>query len=110
MAQVAPTLSFREYLDFVKNNHPLVTQANNKAAEGMAQLLEARGAFDPKINFENDQKTFDNTEYFNSSNGSVSIPTWYGVSLKAGFSQNEGVFINPEEQLPENGLYHPFCT
>ncbi|MEN8666734.1 MAG: TolC family protein [Flavobacteriaceae bacterium] len=105
MAQVAPTLSFREYLDFVKNNHPLVTQANNKAAEGMAQLLEARGAFDPKINFENDQKTFDNKEYFNSSNGSVSIPTWYGVSLKAGFSQNEGVFINPEEQLPENGLY-----
>ncbi|MCW1953093.1 MAG: TolC family protein [Flavobacteriia bacterium] len=104
-AQSQVSLSFKEFVDYVQNNHPLATKADNRAATGLAQLLEARGAFDPKINLENDQKTFDNKEYFNSSNGALTIPTWYGVSLKAGYSQNEGVFINPEEQLPENGLY-----
>mgnify|MGYP000386228139 CR=1 FL=1 len=104
-AQTQPLLGFKEYVTYVKDNHPLATQADNRAATGLAQLLEARGAFDPIIALENDQKTFDNKEYFNSSNGSLTIPTWYGVSLKAGYSQNEGVFINPEEQLPENGLY-----
>jgi outer membrane protein TolC len=104
-AQEFPSLSYYEYLEYVKKNHPLVYQANNRAASGIANATMARGDFDPKLSFENNQKTFDGKEYFNQSNGSVSIPTWYGISLKGSYSQNEGVFLNPEEVLPANGLY-----
>jgi len=104
-AQEFPSLSYSEYLEYVKENHPLVYQANNRAASGIANATIAKGAFDPSVSFENDQKTFDGREYFNQSNGSVTIPTWYGISLKGNYSQNEGIFLNPEEMLPINGLY-----
>jgi outer membrane protein TolC len=37
-------------------------------------------------------------------NSSFKIPTWYGVEIKAGFDSNEGIFLNPENNVPTNGL------
>jgi hypothetical protein len=30
-----------------------------------------------------------------SLNSSFKIPTWYGIEIKAGFDNNEGVYLNP---------------
>ncbi|MDZ4148864.1 MAG: TolC family protein [Flavobacteriaceae bacterium] len=103
--KIDEVLSFQEYLGFVKKHHPIVRQAELQLSAGEANLLKARGGFDPKIEIDYDQKRFKNQEYYELLNTTFKIPTWYGVELKAGFEQNDGVFLNPENNVPEIGLY-----
>lgn len=98
-------LPFAEYMGYVKAYHPLVKQANLQLSEGQAKLMKARGAFDPKLEVDYARKKFKDTEYFDKLNATFKIPTWYGVELKANFEENEGAFLNPEANLPEDGLY-----
>lgn len=99
------TLTLQEYLGFVKQYHPIVKQANLIVNAGEAKLLKSRGAFDPKIEVDYDQKKFKNTEYFDKLNATFKVPTWYGLEFKANFEQNEGAFLNPEANVPADGLY-----
>ncbi|MBR9846940.1 MAG: TolC family protein [Algicola sp.] len=98
-------LSFSEYLGYVKKFHPVAKQAELTIQIGQANLMKARGGFDPKVEVDHSRKTFKNTEYYDQLNATFKIPTWYGIELKANFEQNEGVFLNPEAFLPEDGLY-----
>ncbi len=98
-------LTLSEYLGYVKSYHPLVKQANLLITESEAKLLKSRGAFDPKFEVDYDRKQFKDSEYFDKLNSTFKIPTWYGVELKANFENNEGLFLNPEANLPEDGLY-----
>ena len=98
-------MTLSEYLGYVKNYHPIVKQANLIINNSEAKLLKARGAFDPKIEVDFDKKLFKEKEYYNKLNGAFKIPTWYGVEFKANFEQNEGVFLNPENNVPLDGLY-----
>lgn len=100
----AKELSFEEYLGFVKKFHPLVKTANLEISRAQANLMVSRGAFDPKIEIDYSKKEFKNTEYYSILNSSFKIPTWYGIELKAGFDNNEGVFLNPENTVPNQGL------
>lgn len=96
--------TFNEYLGYVKKYHPLVKQAHLKLNEAQAILMEARGAFDPKLEAKYDEKQFKDKNYYSIFNGSFKIPTWYGIEIKAAFDNNEGIYINPENTLPNNGL------
>ena len=98
-------LSLEEYLGWVKQYHPVAKQADLKITEVQAMLLKARGAFDPKIEINWNQKEFGEKEYYNILNSSLKIPTWFGVELKGAFERNSGVFLNPQNSVPENGLY-----
>jgi outer membrane protein TolC len=104
--QEIDVLPFSEYLGYVKKYHPIVKQANLVISESEAQLLKARGAFDPKLEVDYDSKKFKNTAYFNKLNTTFKIPTWYGVALKGNFEQNSGAFLNPEAKVPIEGLYN----
>lgn len=97
-------LSFDEYLGYVKKFHPRVKSADLNLNEGQAQLLLARGAFDPKIEVDFNQKQFAGKEYYSLLNSSFKIPTWYGVEVKAAFDNSEGIYINPENVTPRAGL------
>lgn len=97
-------LSFNEYLGFVKKYHPLVKQANLKINEAQANLMQARGAFDPKIEVDFNEKQFKDSQYYSILNSSFKIPTWYGIELKAGFNNAEGIYLNPENTVPNSGL------
>ncbi|MFG6687393.1 TolC family protein [Mariniflexile sp. HNIBRBA6329] len=99
------TISLAEYLGYVKTYHPIVKQANLVIKESEAKLMKARGAFDPKFEVDYDRKKFKNTEYYDKLNASFKIPTWYGVEIKGNFEENDGVYLNPESTLPEDGLY-----
>ncbi len=99
-------LSYSDFLTIVKNEHPYAKQANIQREKGKAVLLESRGAFDPKINTNIDQKNFKNTEYYNRINAGLKIPTWFGIELNGGFEQNEGVFLNSENNTTNNGLLY----
>lgn len=97
-------LTLNEYLGYVKKFHPLVKVANLELSKAQANLMMARGGFDPKIEVDYDTKQFKNSNYYSALNSSFKIPTWYGIDLKAGFEQNEGLFLNPENALPKPGL------
>ena len=97
-------LSFEEYLGFVKKFHPLVKTANLEINKAQANLMMSRGAFDPKIEVDFSKKQFKDKDYYSILNSSFKIPTWYGIELKAGFDNNEGVFLNPENTVPNQGL------
>ena len=98
-------LGFTEFLAYVKQYHPVARQANLHLEMGEAELLRARGAFDPKLEVDYAQKEFKGTEYYDILNSTFKIPTWYGIELKAGFDQAEGVFLNPERTVPPEGLF-----
>ena len=98
-------LTLNEYLGYVKSYHPIVKQANLIINESESKLLKERGAFDPKIEVDRTQKTFKNTEYYDRLNAAFKIPTWYGVEFKGNFEENNGLYLNPESTVPDNGLY-----
>ncbi len=75
-----------------------------EVSKAQANLMMARGGFDPKIEVDFSQKKFKDKEYYSILNSSFKIPTWYGIELKAGFDNNEGVYLNPENTTPNQGL------
>lgn len=97
-------LTLDAYLGYVKQFHPLVKQANLEVSQAQAGIIAARGGFDPKIEVDYENKQFKSTEYYDLLNATFKIPTWYGIEIKAGFDQMEGVFLNPQNTLPPNGL------
>lgn len=97
-------LTYPEFLGYVKKYHPLVKNANLEVSKAQANLMMARGGFDPKIEVDFSQKQFKDQEYYSILNSSFKIPTWYGVEIKAGFDNNEGIYLNPENKTPSQGL------
>ena len=98
-------LTFEEYLGYVKQFHPVAKQAQLALTEGQAQLLKARGGFDPKLSVDYERKDFKDLEYFDNLDAKFKIPTWYGVEVQAGYERNEGNFINPQNFVPDDGLF-----
>lgn len=97
-------LTYNEFLGFVKKYHPLVKNANLEISKAQANLMMARGGFDPKIEVDFSKKQFKDKEYYSILNSSFKIPTWYGIEIKAGFDNSEGVYLNPQNTLPNQGL------
>ena len=96
--------TLNEFLGFVKKYHPLVKNAQLNIDKSQANLMIARGGFDPKIEVDFDKKQYKDNTYFSILNSSFKIPTWYGIEIKAGFDNSEGIYLNPENTLPNQGL------
>ena len=76
LGQNSPTeFTYNEFLGYVKKYHPLVKQADLKLSEAQANLMQARGAFDPKIEVDFSEKQFKDSEYYSILNSSFKIPT-----------------------------------
>ncbi len=103
-SEISNELTFEEYIAYVKKFHPLVKQAELTISEAQAKLMKARGAFDPKIKASYSEKQYDDKQYYGFTNGSFTVPTWFGIELKAAFDNNEGIYINPQNTLPNDGL------
>jgi outer membrane protein TolC len=97
-------LTLDAYLGYVKQFHPLVKQANIEVSQAQSAIIASRGGFDPKIEVDYENKQFKSTEYFDLLNTTFKIPTWYGVEIKAGFDRMEGVYLNPQNTTPDEGL------
>ncbi|RKS95300.1 outer membrane protein TolC [Flavobacterium limicola] len=96
--------TYTEFLGYVKKYHPLVKNANLEISKAQANLMMARGGFDPKIEVDFTEKQFKDKEYYSILNSSFKIPTWYGIEIKAGFDNSDGVYLNPQNTLPNQGL------
>ncbi len=100
------TLTFDEFMDRVSKHHPLAMQADLKLEQGEATVQKARGDFDPKAFSDVSQKYFSDQQYYSVINSGLKIPTWYGVEVRSGYTQNDGVFLNPQNNTPGAGLWY----
>lgn len=100
------TFSDKQLYEIVLKNHPLVRQANLQPKFGEAEILGARGAFDPKAYTYSFQKNFNSEAYYNLLNLGLKVPTWYGVEVKSGFESNRGLYIDPQDKTPNSGLFY----
>ncbi len=98
-------LQLDSLLQWVYEHHPVSRQAALTVRGGAAMVQEARGGFDPKAKLSNSEKTFDKKTYYLLRNGSLTVPTWFGADIKAGYEQNAGLFLNPENNVPNQGLW-----
>jgi outer membrane protein TolC len=96
-------LPFPDFLYLVQQNHPVAKQSLLFNRTAQAELLSAKGGFDPKLFGDYEQKYFDSKNYFALGEYGVKIPTWYGIDLKSSYNTAEGVFISPENRLPQQG-------
>ncbi|MEL6134579.1 MAG: TolC family protein, partial [Bacteroidota bacterium] len=103
-------LTFETFMERVQKHHPLAMQAFIQVDKGRAELQQARGAFDPKLLQTTNQKYFDDKQYYSIIDGGFKIPTWFGIEVKGGYEQNRGVFLNPENNVPDAGLWYAGIT
>ena len=92
-------LSKDEVLSIVRKYHPVISQAGIRVNRMEAEVLGARGAFDPQVTASGEQKTFSGQQYYSYLNPEIKIPTWYGINLKAGAEEIYGDRLNPERSL-----------
>ena len=85
-----------QFLNIVRANHPVAKQGSLLVDLARANLTTMRGAFDPVLFFNNDQKTFDGKNYFNYNQSGLILPTWFGIELYAGLENNFGDLISSE--------------
>ncbi|MEL0642850.1 TolC family protein [Olleya sp. Ti.3.14] len=104
-SQTLDSLSYTEFLGYVKQYHPVAKQADLLLESGQASLMKARGGFDPKLEADFNEKDYKNTEYYERLNATFKVPTWYGIELKANFEENTGYYLNPENTVPDDGLF-----
>jgi len=97
-------ITFDQFMEMVRTNHPVYRQADLMLETGDANLRRARGNFDPILKSTFDNKQFDDKNYYSLNNNEIKVPTLLGLEVKAGYEKNTGVFVNPENQLPTNGL------
>ncbi len=93
------------FLFYVKKYHPIAKQAKILIDKANAEVLASKGAFDPLLYSYLDEKNYSDKNYYSLLDAGLKVPTWYGLEFKTGFSQNSGNYINPENELPYNGLF-----
>lgn len=98
-----PVNTFRE---LVLENHPIAQQARLIRQRAKAQKLRASGNFDPQLFSDIQQKQFDEKTYYQLQNSGVKIPAWFGLSAKAGYELNEGLYLNNQNTVPGSGLWY----
>lgn len=89
----------------VLTRHPLARQADLLVEQAHAELLRARGGFDPKLYGDFDSKNFNDKNYFRYGEAGVKWPTWMGLELKGNYNQASGQFLNPQANLPTDGQF-----
>jgi outer membrane protein TolC len=99
-------LTFNEYLEIVKDYHPVMYQAKLLDNTASSTMKIARGGFDPKIEADWNHKSFDDKNYYSITSGALVIPTWYGIKAKAGYDRNAGIFLNQSDNIPTRGLWN----
>jgi outer membrane protein TolC len=103
---VGDTLYIEDFYQLVINHHPIAQQAVLLRQQGDQALTAARGGFDPKLVSSFNTKSFNGTDYYDIWDTYVQVPTLLNIDLKAGFERNSGTFLNPENSLPQGGLYY----
>lgn len=97
-------LTFEDFNAIVRQHHPMAVQAELIRKKGEATVQMARGGFDPKIGTDISQKYFKGDQYYSLIDAGLKVPTWFGIEAYAGYEQNGGSYLNPENSTSGGGL------
>jgi len=98
-------LRLGDFLNIVLDNHPVVRQAQIVNETAQAELLTARGGFDPKVSIDYDLKNFEKKEYYDLFNATLKVPTAIGIEPKITVDRNEGLFLNDQIEIPSDNNF-----
>lgn len=93
-AQDSLILSQKEFLAIVKKHHPLAYKYRLQYNIAKAEILRAKGAFDPLLSAKAGEKNLDGTQYYKEQSIDLEIPTWYGIALQGGYQNLQGERLN----------------
>lgn len=96
MAQQPQVFTPEDFIQWIKQYHPVARQAGLQVEKAEAELLSARGGFDPAAGLQASRKTFDGKNYYYYTNPELKIPTPIGIDVKAGVENNGGDYITSE--------------
>lgn len=106
-AQSADTLTFTaaEFYQAITQYHPIIRLSSLLSQEAQQEVLQARGAFDPKLFSYYDKKQFGNTLYYDKWQSGLAVPILPGgIDLKITHDRYGGKLVNPEDRLATPGL------
>jgi outer membrane protein TolC len=89
------SLSIENTLDIVRKYHPVIKQSFLQNEMAKNELRASKGVFDPSIQINTEEKTYDNKLYYKYNTSEVKIPLWYGIDIKAGTENNLGERLDP---------------
>ena len=89
------SLSIENTLDIVRKYHPVIKQSFLQNEMAKNELQASRGVFDPSIQINTQEKTYDNKLYYKYNTSELKIPLWYGIDIKAGTENNIGERLDP---------------
>ncbi len=88
--EIPNTLNAEQVLRIIRTYHPVARQASIDLEKAEAEILMARGAFDPILSNYIAKKTFGGSNYYTVSNPEFRIPTWYGIEVVGGLENLTG--------------------
>ncbi|KAA9326004.1 TolC family protein [Adhaeribacter soli] len=94
------------FFEQILQHHPVAKQAALLPEQARQEIRVARGQFDPSLNSYYSSKEFTGKNYYRLWDSNLKIPTWFGPELKAGFEDNSGIYLNPQNTVPEEGLLY----
>ena len=99
-------LNYKDFVSRVLQDHPLARHAQLRTDMADAEWLSAKGAIDPMISSNWNQKSFDQKRYYRHFQTQLTIPTRLGINFVAGYENTDGVFLNPEQTTEPYGLWN----
>jgi outer membrane protein TolC len=99
-------LSYEGFIKIVRDNHPVSQQASLLVASGEQNLRSSKGGFDPVLKIDYAEKQFDDKNYYQRNKNELIIPSRIAANFRAGYEQNQGDFLNPENSVPSSGLVY----
>jgi outer membrane protein TolC len=96
-SQKTEIFSFLDFQEIILKNHPVIKQANLYLDDAKAEIMQARGQFDPKLAKTFDRKALDGKDYYNRFESTLKVPIYSGIDIKGGYEQNRGSRLFPEE-------------
>ena len=97
-------LTIHDVLDNINKHHPITYSSLLQAQYAKANQQKASGNFDPLINYDIKQKSFDNKTYYQNQFLEVDFNTKSPITPIIGYENNSGDFINPESTTGNSGL------
>ena len=103
-------LTFDAFFDLVSRHHPVVRQARLIESGADGDVTAAFGNFEPKVEASWEAKRFASsptspqTQYYNTTDIALKIPTPFGPDFKIGYERASGRFVNPQVSTPSGPL------
>lgn len=95
--------SYEQFMRQVSLQHPTAQQIQLLSERAKQEIQRAKGQLDPSLEANYDRKLFNESNYYDLFKTALVIPTYYGLSVEAGFQYNSGDYVNPEDKTPYDG-------